>query len=315
MKTKIISLLVLLIFSACNPKEDQPQVQKKPIITNEMEVQVFGIGRADAILITTENHTVLIDTGERSDGQPIANHLLSREINEVDYLIITHFDNDHVGGAYVVLGRLDVKNVIIPNYVRESSHVNRFENALEHAGLTPHVLTETIHFKLDNAEFMVTPTYLDLQYSADVEDTDDDDDDDDEEEIESVFVSDDNFSIVVKVTHGENNFLFTGDAMASRLQELLDNEKIVGTDYDFLKVPRHGRRTRHTVNFLNEINPRYAVITGFHHRDEKKYAPERPTDRRVTRTLEEIGAEIFFTMDADVRAWSNGKEIRVGFLE
>jgi hypothetical protein len=64
-----------------------------------MEVHVFGIGRADAVLITTENHAVLIDTGERNHGWQIANYLFSLDIRRIDYLIITHFDSDPIIAA------------------------------------------------------------------------------------------------------------------------------------------------------------------------------------------------------------------------
>jgi len=81
--------------------------------TGHVEILVFGIGRSDAILITTENHAMLIDTGSREHGPLIVEYLQRKDIDKIDYLIITHFDSDHVGGAYILISEIDVINVIV----------------------------------------------------------------------------------------------------------------------------------------------------------------------------------------------------------
>jgi len=267
-----------------------------------MEILVFGIGRADAILIMTENYVVMIDTGERQHGQHIVDYLLYQNINSIDYLIITHFDRDHVGGAYVILNEMDVRKVIVPNYSRESNHVNRFEAALEKAQLEPLILTETTRFTLDSADFVVNPSQLEYfhfvrHYEDDASDMTDE---------TAPLPTGDDYSIVVSIAHGDNSFLFTGDAVAGRLQELLENDEIMSIDYDFLKVPRHGRYNRRSIEFIQAISPQYAVITGFHPDFLSNYYPERPSDERVIAALEEVGAEIFFTMSVGVRIRSDG---------
>jgi len=271
----------------------------------ELEVYIFGIGRSDAILITTENHVVMIDTGERQHGSIIVEYLLGQEIDTIDYLVITHFDNDHVGGAYVILDGINVRNVIVPNYSRESNHVRRFEAALERAQLEPIVPSETMRFTLDHAEFMVNPSDLGYTHFARH-------DEDDADEI-IAHVSGNDFSIVVSLRHGGNNFLFTGDVVAGRIQELLENDEIMNTNYDFLKVPRHGRHNRRIVEFIEQISPNYAVITGFHPDLISYYYPQRPTDRRVIAALEDVRAEMFFTMSVGVRVRSDGRSLSVEY--
>ena len=274
-----------------------------------MEIFIFGIGRADAILITTENHVMMIDTGENQHGYYIVEHLYSRDIRQIDYLIITHFDSDHVGGAHTIIDNVYVKKIIIPNYSRESGHVERFEAAMERAGITPYILTETLRFTLDGADFIIDPSQLEYFHFPRGFDTSD------LEETHEPLPTGDDFSIVVSITHGENSFLFTGDAVAGRLQELLDNNEIMGIDYDFLKVPRHGRHNRNSVPFIHAISPRYAVITGFHPDNIKYYYPQRPTDSRVVLALEDVGAEVFYTMSTGVRVVCDGFSILIGYEE
>jgi len=273
---------------------------------NIMKISIFGIGRSDAILITTQNHSVMIDTGENRHGPYIVNYLLSQNITSLDYLIITHFDSDHVGGAHTILDYIDVRQVIVPNYSRESRHVERFEAALINAQLNPYVLTQTIRFELDDVKFMINPSQLEYfnvssdGYVVNMEG-------------ENILPTGDDFSIVVSLTHGTNNFLFTGDAVANRLQELLQNSEIMSKDYDFLKVPRHGRHNQRSLEFISEISPRYAVITGFSPAHIYYYYPQRPADERVVNALEDVGAVVYYTMSMGVLIKSDGNKIIVEY--
>jgi beta-lactamase superfamily II metal-dependent hydrolase len=300
----------------------EPPVELSPITPPEeackpntesghMEVIVFGIGRADCILILTENHAVMIDTGMRQHGQKIVGYLRSRNIHTIDCLVITHYDSDHVGGAYIIVNEVEILQVIVPNYDRDSNHLLRFRAAVRDEGIEKITLTETIRFTFDGADFLVNPSLLEYRYIPryNLFDLDSDGDyyDDDDEEIQ--LPTGDDYSIIVSVTHGSNSFLFTGDAVAGRLQELLENNEITDTHYDFLKVPRHGRHNSHSVEFISAINPRYAVITGFHPDFLDIYFPERPADERVLAALEDVGAEIFFAMSVGVQAICDGTNL------
>jgi beta-lactamase superfamily II metal-dependent hydrolase len=259
----------------------------------ELEVYVFGLANADAVLITTENHVVMIDTGENQHGRYIAERLTEKEISHIDYLIITHFDRDHVGGAHRIINSVEVRNVIVPNYQKISRSVERFEEAMNEANIVPSVLAEIISFTLDDAEFTVYPSQLDFIVFGN------DDDDDDEE---STAPRENNFSVAVTVQHGENNFIFTGDAMSGRLRELLLTEAITSVDFDFLKIPHHGRHNRRSVEFINAVSPAYAVST---------CCEARPTDNRIIAALEAVGAEIFFSKHGGVLARSDGYNLIV----
>jgi glyoxylase-like metal-dependent hydrolase (beta-lactamase superfamily II) len=296
-----------------HPSEPPEETGNAYMEPGHMEVIVFGIGRADCILIITENHTVMIDTGSRQHGQQIIRYLRNRNINTIDCLIITHFDSDHVGGAYIVVNELDIVQVIVPNYSRDSNHLLRFRSAMSYAGIEELILTETIRFTFNDVDFIVNPSLLEYNYIPryDNFEFDPDGEDDDfygDDETMSLPTGDD-YSIIVSVIHGENSFLFTGDAVTGRLLELLENEEIMDICYDFLKVPRHGRHNSRSIEFIRAISPRYAVITGFHPYSLDVYYPERPADERVIAALEDVGAEVFFAMSVGVRIISDGAHL------
>jgi beta-lactamase superfamily II metal-dependent hydrolase len=277
-------------------------VDEPPEDFGMMEIFVFDIGKADAILITTENHAVLIDTGEEKHGHEIADYLISKNVNEIDCLIITHFHKDHVGGADTIIRNLTVKEVIVPNYGKESKHYNRFIAAMDEAELNYNALKETVKFTLDNAEFTVYPPWQEYYHYADSV-TDEDEDYDSDDENDDV-PNENNFSLVVSVNHGNNNFLFTGDAKSKRLKELLMTDSIYYTDYDFLKVPHHGRFNVRGIDFIYTIRPKYAVIT---------CSQDNPADERIIRALEATGAEIFFTLNGNVYCISDGKSLKTEY--
>jgi hypothetical protein len=203
-----------------------------------------------------------------------------------------------VGGAHTIINHLEIGQIILPNYSRESRHMDRLHAAMQNAGLTPYILKNPLFVTLDGADFIIDPSGLDYFHFPRTADEDDDYRDDyaDSPHEASDIPEADDFSIVVSVSHGENHFLFTGDASNHRLNEVLQNEILMALDYLFLKVPRHGRHTRRAVELIYALRPRYAVITGFCPTHIDTYYPERPTDERILAALEYVGAEVFFTM-------------------
>lgn len=294
---KIAILFFCLFLASCAIRQIETN-HDMPI--SEMEVIIFGLGRADSILITTENHAMMIDTGENQHGEDIVNFLHRQNITSLDYLIITHFDRDHVGGAYHIIDAIDVQTVILPNYSRESRHVSNMNQAMDDANLEPVILIEPRQFALDDAHFIIDPSQL--PYFAFGSSSDDDDSQDDTEEAPSA----NNFSIVVSIVHGENSFLFTGDAQSRRMREILRNAEMMVLDFDFLKVPRHGRYMRRSREFMEAIRPRYAVITDSY---------EREADEELLAILEELDVTTFFARRNGVHVISNGTELIIEYKD
>ena len=272
-----------------------------------MEIVVFNVGKADAILIATENHAVMIDAGEEQHGRMIVEYLLNRGITVIDYMIITHFDMDHVGGAAEIIRSLDVREVIVPNYRRASRHYIRFREAMREKAIQPLILEapDPLRFTLDGAMFTTFPSSLAfVEYIIDRSA-----DEDEEERYYDVHYNEDdelpnvnNFSLVTSITHGNKSFLFTGDAKAWRIREILQTREIAAIDYDFLKVPHHGRYNRRSIDLINNISPTYAVIT---------CSADRPADAEVVEALKAAGAQVYLTTNGGVYIISDGRSLKV----
>ena len=206
---------------------------KEPVNVGELEVTFFDVGKADSIVLRSENATVVIDCGERGDGKDIVSYLEDNDVTAVDYLIITHYDKDHVGGAAKVINKMDVKNVLAPDYEEGSDEMSKYKKALDAKNITPQLLTSDMSFRLDDSDFTVlAPKKTDYGEN-----------------------NDNDFSLITKVTHGNNTLLFTGDAMEQRLDEVMDIGKCT-----LLKVPYHGRKLDNIEEFLNAVSPKCAVV-------------------------------------------------------
>lgn len=267
-----ICLLTVFLFSGCQNKNDI--TVEAPAVTGSLDFTVLKAGQADAIFMQTENHSIILDCGEKDDGDELTELLQEKGFSNVEYIFITHFDKDHVGGFPEVMENVTASNIIVPNYVGNNDEYEDYLKTVADKNLEITALAEDTSFVLDDVLFEISVPKK-----------------------QSYAEGDNDFSLVMSITHGENTFLFTGDAEADRLSEALSE---FGRQYDFLKVPHHGKYNKITQRFINTVKPKYAVITD---------SDKNPAEKKTVSLLETAKAEIYSTRDGDVSVVSNGTEI------
>ena len=243
--------------------------------TYPLTVTFLKVGKADGIVLQTANHTVVIDCGEEGDGSRINDLLAASGVTTIDCMILTHFDQDHIGGAPEVLENYPVQQVIAADYTESGKEYKALCKALEAQQLTMQQPTEELTFTLDDCTFTVYP------HEA--------------ENYKNSF--DNNCSLVTKLTHHGNVLLFAGDAMEERLDEIMD----IG-DCDLLKVPYHGRELDNLETFLDAVTPEYAVIC-----TSKPEISETTVSQLESRNI----ATYITGQDGDITAVSDGETITV----
>ena len=125
----ILGLLMALLLSSCGKK------------SNDLTVVFPKLGAADCAILMTEDHTVVIDTGEAEDADTILDVLSDYHRDTIDLLLISHYDKDHVGGAAKLIDSLTVRRVIGSSYPKESEEYAAYQSALSQAGLTEEILS------------------------------------------------------------------------------------------------------------------------------------------------------------------------------
>lgn len=278
----LLATLILLLLTGCSldSKPDSSHAAQNTSLApceNELKVYCFSAGKADAQLIYTKDHAVLIDCGEKGFGKEITAFMEDIGVTSLDYLIITHFDKDHVGGAAKVIRSVEVKNVLQSNCPKDSEEYSEYLAQLSESGITAQTVTEDTAFTAGDISFTV---------NAPDRDTYEDD-------------PSNNSSLITAVEYGESRLLFAGDAQEDRLKEFTAENT---TDYDYLKVPYHGSRIKGMKDFLESTKPKIAVIT---------CSDDEPESKKTVSQLEAQGCEIYLTREAPVAVKSDGETLTV----
>ena len=252
--------------------------------SDSFSVEIPSIGKADCIILNTKEHLIVIDLGIKDLAETIVTRISSYG-KEIDALIISHYDKDHIGATKKLLGAVKVKSVYLPEYEDEKTeNAEEVKGYLTKHAITPTTVSEEIALEYDGVSFTIYPTGIFFKRN-------------DNGSNES--------SIVVSALHGENRFLFTGDAVDRRLPEILSQLPDPAA-VDFLKVPHHGVYDDNSKAFFEAICPTYAVIT---------CSAAEPADGSTVKLLNDLGAKVYLTSSGSVFAYSDGSSIRIEVKE
>lgn len=210
--------------------------------SGELVIRCLDIGQGDATLIEWQGKWTLIDTGDVEHRAALTQYLDRYGVKEVENLIITHPDGDHLGGAYAVLQHVPVRYVFDDGLTKTNAIYRTYLKTLDKKGLRPYVLTQGMQVDLGaGVYFDVLGPTENVTYKKGKPDYN-------------------NHSIVMKLVANQFTMLFTGDAEKRQEHELLQayGKKLAAT---VLKVGHHGSKTGTTESFLAAVRPQVATIS------------------------------------------------------
>ena len=228
-------------------------------------VHFISVGQGDAIAINLpDERVVLIDTGTIDYSVDYTDYLyenvLSNSKNRnIDYLILSHADADHIGGTKRLIQNFNVKKIILPVIDSETEIYTEIKSEISKNNIDTNIVEE--NELSDNG-------YKFNFYFIEDEDTN-------------------ASSTVVKLSYKNLGFLFAGDIDIEAENKLISKygEEL---DSDVLKVAHHGSKMSTSKEFLEIVTPKYAVISC------AKNSYGHPTDT-VLKNLSSAGAEIYRT--------------------
>lgn len=219
-------------------KDDSIQKEINPVGDNEViEVHFIDVGQGDAILVTAPNDKImLIDAGNNGDGKIIIDYLRRLGLEKIDVLIGTHPHADHLGGLDEVIRKFQIGSIYLPRVSHNTKTYEEVLLAIKEKGLKINEAKGGLTLDLGPS---VTGKIL-APNKGSYDDLND-------------------YSVVVKISFGENSFLFTGDAEALSEKEMLAANHDLKAD--ILKVGHHGSSTSTSSEFLKAVAPDFAVIS------------------------------------------------------
>ena len=229
--------------------DDSEEVQSGQIIpgsdgNNEaggiLTIHCLDVGQASATLLVSGEHAMLVDAGNRDDRAMLVTYLQEQGISELDYLLLTHPHEDHIGSASEVIREIGVDRVIMPDITIDECETAVYAD-LQASIEEKQPILDTPHtgdvYSLGEASFTIigpSPNW--------VTDTD-------------------NFnesSIGILITNGENRIVIYGDGEKNCENYMVENFNV---NADLLIVGHHGSSTSSSEAFLEEVSPDWAVIS------------------------------------------------------
>ncbi|WP_442595056.1 DNA internalization-related competence protein ComEC/Rec2 [Neobacillus sp. D3-1R] len=252
-----------------------------PFVNSEGEVTFIDVGQGDSILIKLPNNqgNYLIDTGgkipfkvpdwkQRKNSFDVGKDVLipflkAKGISQLDLLILTHGDMDHIGSSLVLLKEVKVKKILLPSTMVKSPLEKEIVKEANKLNIEVLYVSEGVNWEVRRNKFMIiSPPHH--------------------------FIGERNEgSIVIYSKIGGKKWLFTGDLGIEGERSIL--KKFPNLKVDVLKVGHHGSRNSTYEAFIKQIKPKYSIISvgeknGFGH-----------PHMEVLKILEEEGSKIIRT--------------------
>jgi beta-lactamase superfamily II metal-dependent hydrolase len=233
--SKLVTALALcaLTISLCACDEWFDKKSEPTDESGKLQVYFIDVGQGDAILIDLGTTEVLIDGGDRSPG--VTDYIEDYVDGHLEAVVVTHPHADHIGGLIEVLDEFDIDNIWINSDDSTSKTYADFMAEANDEGAQVHKV------RRGNTIVAGTLTFHVLH------------------PVDPLFDNTNDNSIVLKLSYGTIDFLFTGDAEIDAEASMISAGVL--SDIDILKVGHHCSRTASSTVFLNIIRPEVAIYT------------------------------------------------------
>ena len=196
MQYMLAGLLLIVLMALGKGENDWSDAAGAPL-DQTLTVHYIDVGQGDATLIMLGEHAMLIDAGPEDSGTKLQLYLQKQGVKALDYLILTHPDADHIGGADVIITKFDCGQVMMNGQTKKTSSYRNVESALSYKGYEALTPVAGSSYSLGEADFTIL---------GPVQETEDAN----------------NASIAILLKYGDTRFLFTGDAEKEEEQSILE---------------------------------------------------------------------------------------------
>lgn len=272
----IAVFMTIMCLSSCGVASHGKAGDDMPTSEGALEIHYLDVGQADATLLMSGGEAVMIDAGNRDDDSFIVNYINGMGIEQLKYMVFTHPHEDHIGSGEAIINNFGVDKIYM---------LDEYDEGVE-GYLKRNIESKGIQIERPVPGSMTVFGECEIEFLGPYSDYDNANDD----------------SICLRVIHGNNSIMFTGDAGNRSEREVIENSGDIRAD--ILQAGHHGSSRSNSYYFLREVNPKYVVIScGV----DNIYG--HPHDEALSR-FNDLGAEVFRTDEqGTVIAVSDGDNI------
>ena len=202
-------------------------------------IHYIDVGQGDASLMALPDGShILIDAGPKSAAPALTRYLSDAGVTKLDYFILTHPHEDHIGGAPTVFENCEVKNVIMPDATTNTRIFTQTLDAIEKENCQNHIAEPgDVYAVGDTAKMTILGPIQTPKNNLN------------------------NCSIILRFVYGHTAFVFTGDAEEKAEKQMLDAFADQSLACDLYQVGHHGSSTSSSLALLEALKPTFAVLS------------------------------------------------------
>ena len=257
-----ISILLVVVALALGVAGCVPAGHSLVVPPGTLTVHFIDVGEGDSILLDIGDNEVLIDGGGKSPG--VVRYIDDYVDGRLEVMVATHPHADHIGGLISVLRAFEVDEIWLNGDTSTSETYSQFMSAVNSEGAQVFTARRGDTIQAGNLTFNVL-------HPANLNGSTNDD------------------SIVLSLSYGQIDFLFTGDVEQEAEASMLVQSVVPVPDVEVLKVGHHGSRTASSMQFLQVIKPECAIYMAG---QDNSYG--HPHEEAIA-NLCEVGAQIYGT--------------------
>lgn len=227
----MVSLIIFTYIYLQNFTDGNSKIHRSDLV-----VHFIDVGQGDCVLVQARDKNLLIDSGSNSSSKKVIHYIKKLKIKKIDYVIATHPHEDHIGAMDSILKNFEIDTFYAPKITSSGKDFTNLVKELTSKNKKISILKAGMHIK-------IYPD-INLEVLSPKKDT---------------YENINNYSSVIRLNFNEIKFLFTGDSEKDIEEELLQHN--INLSSQVLKVGHHGSKTSTSADFLNKVNPIYAIIS------------------------------------------------------
>lgn len=228
-----VAQIAVPVSDSTKPNTEAPDTF--PDEATALEVHVLNVGQGLSVFLDCGDETLLYDGGDRSTSSFVVSYLQRQGIDRLDYVVVSHYDADHLAGVIGALNVFEVGTLIAPDYQTDTRLFSSFQQTVQKKNLSITSPASGDIYSFGAGDFQILAP------------------------LDSFYENENDYSIVLRVCLGESSLLLTGDATEKSEAEMLEHGAELQSDV--LVVGHHGSAGSTSPEFLEAVAPSYAVIS------------------------------------------------------